>query len=87
MYKFRALNNTTDDDENILTQDLQVAFISNLNIVSTTASVLCLGLTLFFGKYTSSTKLILVPLVLILIMFSITLIFVGIDTDDCKLLT
>lgn len=83
MYKFRQLNNT-DLDDNVLTQDLQVAFISDLNIVTTIAGVICLTLTLFYGHYISEVKRIVATLALIFILFVVTIVFVRLDTDDCE---
>lgn len=82
MYKFRTINETEDTTER---NDLQREFISDLNIVSTIGGIVFLVLTLSFGHYIKSKKRILITLTTIFIGFFLTLVFVLVDTDECKL--
>lgn len=84
MYKFRTVGNETEESTSER-NELQTEFVSDLNIVSTIAGIVFLVLTLLFGHHIAAKKRIITSLIVIFISFFVTIVFVLIDTDECKL--
>lgn len=83
MYKFRDPNINSTDYITTKTP-LQTQFTAAFSIVSTIGTIIFFVLTIIFGHLVSINKRIIGCLSSMAVMMAVTIMFVKINTDSCK---
>jgi hypothetical protein len=86
MFKFRDPNNHPSNEtfSSGSRTELQAQFISDYSIVTHVGSIGFMVVTIAFARKWSLVKRLIGGLSGAVIMFAITCMFVGVDTDSCK---